>query len=252
MIKKIQTILIDDEHNAVEALSKLLAEYCPQVEVIAKAHSADEAYLLIIKHQPDLIFLDIQMPSGSGFDLLTQFPNPDFKVIFATAFDFYALNAIKFSALDYLLKPIAPIDLKEAVAKATTQIKSKQLTDDLQNLINTLQNPRNRKNKINVSTQSGIELIEVNQIVRCEAVNGFTILHLENRKNLVSSRDLKFYNEVFDEYDFYRVHDSHLVSYHHIKKIANADGGIVLMSDTAKVPISRRRKSEFMDWLKNY
>jgi two-component system, LytTR family, response regulator len=252
MIKKLRTILIDDEYNAIEALHKLLLEYCPQVEIIAKTQSVDEAYELILIHQPDLIFLDIQMPSGSGFDLLARFPQPDFKVIFATAYDFYALNAIKFSALDYLLKPIAPTDLKEAVAKAITQIKNKQLTDDLQNLIHTLQNPRSRKNKINVSTQNGIELIEVNHIIRCEAVNGFTILHLDTRNDLVSSRDLKFYQEIFEEYDFYRVHDSHLVSYHHIKRILNNDGGLVLMSDTTQVPISRRRKAEFMDWLKKY
>ncbi len=252
MIKKIRTILIDDEQNAVEALHKLLTEYCPQIEVLEKLNSANEAYHAIISHQPDLIFLDIQMPSGSGFDLLARFPNPDFKVIFATAFDFYALNAIKFSALDYLLKPVAPNDLKEAVSKATIQIRSKQLTDDLQNLIHNLQNPRNRKNKVNISTQSGIELIEIDQIVRCEAVNGFTVLHLDNKKDLVSSRDLKFYQEVLEEYDFYRVHDSHLVSYFHIKRINNNDGGVVLTSDNTQVPISRRRKPEFMDWLKKY
>lgn len=253
MIKPVlSAIIVDDEYNAIEALDKSLSQHCPQVKIVGKAQSADEGYQLILQFQPDLVFLDIQMSTSSGFDLLARFSKPDFKVIFVTAFDFYALNAIKFSALDYLLKPVAPLELKEAVAKAIFQIKEKKLTDDLKNLIRNLQNPRSRKNKINISTQKGIELVEIDDLIRCEAVNGFTIMHLNTRKEIVSSKDLKFYQEILEEYDFFRVHDTHLVSYHHIIRVQNIDGGILLMSDTSEVPIARRRKPDFNEWLKNH
>lgn len=252
MTRNLRAVIVDDEFNAVEALAKSLIEHCPKVTVVGKAFSADEGYQQIVEQQPDLVFLDIQMPPSSGFDLLTRFPNPEFKVIFVTAFDYYALNAIKFSALDYLLKPVMPSDLREAVSKAFTQIKEKRLTDDLKNLLHNLQNPKNRKNKVSIPTQNGIELVEIKQIIRCEAVNGFTILHLDTNKQLVSSRDLKFYQEVLEEYDFYRIHDSHLVSYFHISKVLNSDGGVVLTTDNSQIPIARRRKTEFMDWLKNF
>lgn len=253
MMKPILTaVIVDDEYNAIEALDKSLSQYCPQVNIVGKAQSVDEAYQLILQLQPNLVFLDIQMSTGSGFDLLARFSQPEFKVIFVTAFDFYALNAIKFSALDYLLKPVAPADLKEAVAKAMFQIKEKQLTDDLKNLIRNLQNPRSRKNKINISTQKGIELVEIDDLIRCEAVNGFTIMHLDTKNEIVSSKDLKFYQEILEEYDFFRVHDTHLVSYHHIIRVQNIDGGVLLMSDESQVPIARRRKPEFNEWLKNH
>lgn len=248
----LKAVLVDDEPNSIESLSILLNEFCKEILIVGKANSTQEAQILINRTDPDLVFLDIEMPTGSGFDLLTQFPNPSFKVIFVTAYDRYAINAIKFSALDYLLKPVAVDDLKESVARAVSEIKDRGVFDNLKNLVQTLQNPRSRKNKITIPTQQGIELVEVESIIRCESARGFTILHLPKLKTIVSSRDLKNFQELLEEYDFYRVHDSHLVSYYHIERVLNKDGGVVLTSDNFEIPIARRRKNEFIEWLRKF
>jgi two-component system, LytTR family, response regulator len=244
------TILIDDESHARESLSKMLSLNCPDVLMLDTASSADEAFLKINKLKPDLLFLDVEMPNGTGFDLLTRFPKPSFKVIFVTGFDQYALNAIKFSALDYLLKPINAKELVEAVDKATNQLSNKNDLGDLKNLLSTLQNPRSRKNKLAVPTQQGLEMIEIQEIIRCEAANGYTIIHVQDGKPLLSSRDLKTYQELLEDYDFFRIHDSHLIAHFHVQKVLNEDGGTVVLSNEIKLPIARRRKSDFMDWLK--
>ncbi|MES2519743.1 MAG: LytTR family DNA-binding domain-containing protein [Bacteroidota bacterium] len=244
------TLIVDDEAHARESLSKMLSSNCPNVKILNTASSAEDAYEKILKFNPDLLFLDIEMPNGTGFDLLTRFTKPTFKVIFVTGFDQYALNAIKFSALDYLLKPINAQELKDAVEKASLQFSSQKGMGDLKNLITTLQNPRSRKNKLAVPTQQGLEMIEIQEIIRCEAANGYTIIHLQEGKPLLSSRDLKTYQELLEEYDFFRIHDSHLIAHFHVHKVLNEDGGVVVMSNDAKLPIARRRKSDFLEWLK--
>ena len=244
------TLIVDDEAHARESLSKMLALNFPEIQVLGTASSADEAYEKIIKLNPDLLFLDVEMPNGTGFDLLIRFAKPTFKVVFVTGFDQYALNAIKFSALDYLLKPINAKELKEAVEKATNQLSNQNGLGDLKNFLSTLQNPRSRKNKLAIPTQQGLEMIEIQEIMRCEAANGYTIIYLKNEKPIVSSRDLKTYQELLEDYDFFRIHDSHLVSHLHIQKILNEDGGVLVMSNETKLPIARRRKSDFLEWLK--
>lgn len=244
------TLIIDDEAHACESLSKMLSLNCPDIQILGTASSAKEGFDMISKLNPDLIFLDIEMPNGTGFDLLTHFVKPTFKVVFVTGFDQYALNAIKFSALDYLLKPINANELKEAVEKAKQQMINQRGIGDLKNLIATLQNPRSRKNKLAIPTQQGLEMIEIQEIIHCEAANGYTIIHLQEGKPLLSSRDLKTYQELLEDYDFYRIHDSHLVSHFHVQKVLNEDGGMVVMSSETKLPIARRRKSDFMEWLK--
>ena len=244
------TLIVDDEAHARDSLSKMLTLNYPHIQVLGTASSADEAYEKINKLNPNLLFLDIEMPNGTGFDLLTRFTKPNFKVVFVTGFDQYALNAIKFSALDYLLKPINAKELKETVEKATNQLYNSDGLGDLKNLLFTLQNPRSRKNKLAIPTQQGLEMIEIQEIIRCEAANGYTIIHLRNDKPLLSSRDLKTYQELLEDYDFFRIHDSHLVAHLHVQKVLNEDGGIVVMSNDIKLPIARRRKSNFLDWLK--
>ena len=244
------TLIVDDEAHARESLSKLLSLNYPDIQVLGTASSADEAYEKIIKLNPDLLFLDVEMPNGTGFDLLTRFAKPMFKVVFVTGFDQYALNAIKFSALDYLLKPVNAKELKETVEKAVYQLSNQSGLGDLKNLLSTLQNPRSRKNKLAIPTQQGLEMIEIQEIMRCEAANGYTIIHLRNGKPLLSSRDLKTYQELLEDYDFFRIHDSHLVAHLHLQKVLNEDGGIVVMRNEVKLPIARRRKSDFLEWVK--
>ncbi len=248
----LKALIIDDEQSARDALSMLLTNYCPYVTILGTTDSVKAGSSMILNLKPNLLFLDVDMRGETGFDLLQKFKNPPFKVIFVTAHNEYALNAIKFSALDYLLKPINDVELVNAVQKAKLQLEYEHRVDNLINLFETLKNPRDKKNKIAVATQPGLELVPVEDIIRCEASGGYTVLHLTNKKHIVSSKDLKSFNELLDEYDFYRIHDSHLISYAHIAKVLNEDGGVVLTTDGNKIPISRRRKNDFQAWLKGF
>jgi two-component system, LytTR family, response regulator len=249
---KLTAIVVDDEPNGVEALCQSLQYYCPEVELLGVAHNIIEAQDLITKHKPQVVFLDIEMPEGTGFDLLAQYKHPDFKVIFVTGYDHYALNAIKFSALDYLLKPVAPDDLQQAVSKAIAQVREQGILDNFQALLQNLKNPRNRSNRITIPTQRETEFVEVGNIIRCEAKSGITMIYLQNAKPIASARDLKIYQELLEDYGFFRVHDSHIISYHHIRKILNQDGGLVQTTDNAQIPIARRRKQDFMEWMNEF
>ena len=248
----LKALIIDDEQSARDALSILLTNYCPDVTILGSADSVATGARNILTLKPNLLFLDVEMRGETGFDLLQQFNNPSFKVIFVTGHNQYALNAIKFSALDYLLKPINDVELVNAVQKARLQLEYSHRMDNLINLFDTLKNPRDKKNKIAVATQPGLELIPVEDIIRCEASGGYTILHLKNKKPIISSKDLKNFNELLEDYDFYRIHDSHLIAYSHISKVLNEDGGVVLTTDGIKIPISRRRKNDFQVWLKGF
>lgn len=248
----LKALIIDDEQSARDALSILLTNYCLDVTILGTADDVPTGSQMILNLKPDLLFLDIEMRGVTGFDLLQQFKNPYFKVIFVTGHNQYALNAIKFSALDYLLKPINAVELVNAVQKAKLQIEYEHRVDNLLNLFETLKNPKDKKNKIAVVSQPGIELIPVEDIIRCEASGGYTVLHLRNNKKIISSKDLKSFAELLEDYDFFRIHDSHLISYAHISKVLTEDGGVVLTSDGNKIPISRRRKNEFQDWLKGF
>ena len=248
----LKALIIDDEQSARDALSMLLTNYCPDVAILGTADSVATGLFKIQTLQPNILFLDVEMRGETGFDLLQKFSNPIFKVIFVTGHNQYALNAIKFSALDYLLKPISDVELVNAVQKARLQLEYEHRVDNLLNLFETLKNPKDKKNKIAVATQPGLELIPVADIIRCEASGGYTILHLKNKKPIISSKDLKSFNELLEDYDFYRIHDSHLIAYLHISKVLNEDGGVVLTTDNIKVPISRRRKNDFQTWLKGF
>ena len=248
----LNALIIDDEQSARNALAILLTTYCSDITVLGTADSVAVGAQKILTLKPNLLFLDVEMRGETGFDLLQKFSNPNFKVIFVTGHDQYALNAIKFSALDYLLKPINDVELVNAVQKARLQLEYEHRVDNLLNLFDTLKNPKDKKNKIAVATQPGLELIPVEDIIRCEASGGYTILHLKNKKHIISSKDLKSFSELLEDYDFYRIHDAHLIAYSHISKILNEDGGVVLTTDGIKIPISRRRKNDFQAWLKGF
>jgi two-component system, LytTR family, response regulator len=245
----IKALIVDDELHARDVLDNMLAAYCPQVMVIGKADSVEAAHQLIQKNKPDLVFLDIEMQGETGFELLERFPTPFFKVIFVTAYDHYAIKAIKLSALDYILKPISEADLLAAVDKADEQINTNNQLGKLQNLLTTLRNPKDMRNKIVVNSQIGTELIEIEDIVRCEASGSYTVLYLKNQRSIMSSKNLKSFQALLEDYQFFRVHDSHLIGYKYINKVLNDEGGMVLTSTNERIPISRRRKNDFQDWL---
>lgn len=199
-------IIVDDENRSVETLKIILQQFCSnEVEI---ANSIQEAYTLIHSASLNIVFLDVEMPHGSGFDLLERIPKPNFEVIFTTGFDRYAVTAIKFSALDYLLKPINIEEVKEAVSKAKKRIEEKHTQNNLEHLINNLRHPRDKNNKIPISVVNGFQFVPVNTIVYCEADDDYTYIHLTDNQKLTVSKNIKEFEDILANYDFFRIHHS--------------------------------------------
>ncbi len=236
----IRYILVDDERNNLENLQFLLQEHCPALEFVGAARSVQEGQQLIRAAVPDLIFLDIQMPGETGFDLLRSIDKPAFEVIFVTAYDQYGIQAIKFSALDYLLKPVAIEELIQAVDKATEKIKSKQQNKNISNLLAYLEKPKTESLRIALPTMKETHYVKLEEIIRCEASDNYTLFFLQNGENILVSKTLKEYDDLLRTHNFQRVHQSHLVNMQFVKSLLKEDGGTLLLSDKTKIPISRQ------------
>ena len=241
MQMKIKAIIIEDERHNREKLLQMITVHCPAVEIGAVCSSVGEGRESIITNHPDLIFLDIEMPDGNGFSLLENLPYIDFEVIFVTAYDYYGIKAIKFSALDYLLKPVDTVDLIAAVEKAKGIILQKQENLRLRNM---LENARrsNADKMLALSMSDKVEFIEVAAIVRCESDGNYTTFYLKNGEKLLISKTLKEYDELLTPYGFLRVHQSHLINLKEIKSFIKTDGGYIKMKDGSSVSISRQRR----------
>ncbi len=246
---KIKAIIVDDEQHNRENLKQLISEYCQDVVVMNVCASAEEARKSIAQSYPDLVFLDIEMPGENAFSLLESLEFIDFEVIFVTAFDQYGIKAIKFSALDYILKPIDPNDLMAAIAKAKSKLSQKQENLRLQNL---LENTRraNTDKMIALSLSDKIEFVEVSSIIRCESDSNYTTFYLKNGEKLLVSKTLKEFEELLSPYGFLRVHQSHLINLKEIKSYIKSDGGYIRMKDGATVSISRQRREMVMEVIK--
>lgn len=244
----IKAILVDDELHGLETLSILLADYCPEVKVMEKCPSAKKALDAIEKQKPDLVFLDIEMPVMNGFELLEQFDQIPFSVIFTTSYDQYAIKAIRFSALDYLLKPVDPKELVAAVHKITKQ-KHPPSNEQLEMLMSQLQHKESKFTKIAVPTLEGFELIPADDIVRCEADDNYTHLFLKNKTKIIASRTLKEMEEQFGAFTYFlRVHHSYIVNLNEVSKYVRGDGGYLVMTDGATVNVSRSRKEALLKY----
>ncbi|WP_316743926.1 LytTR family DNA-binding domain-containing protein [Pedobacter antarcticus] len=241
----ISAIIIDDELINISNLKALLTRHCPQIEVIASATSADEARTAVLSLQPDVLFLDIEMPGKNGFDFLKSLKNPEFDVVFVTAYDTYGIMAIKFSALDYLLKPINVAELKSTINKIERSVSIKKENLRLNNLLQLLDKKTvDDSQKIALPTQKETYLVPVKEIVSCESSNNYTTFYLTNGAEYVISKPLYEYEELLSPYGFIRCHQSHLVNKTHIGSIRNEDSGYLIMNPIArKVPISKQRKS---------
>lgn len=248
---KIRTIIIDDEEGARESLNNILNRYFDDVEVVAKAPNIDEGEKAIHANSPDLVFLDIEMPFGNAFDLLERFEDFDFDIIFITAYDQYAIQAIKFSALDYLLKPIDPDDLKQALDRFRTRRDAKKNTsgEAYNALIQNLSNEKKVPTRVGIPESDGVRFVAIDQIVRCESDGNYTLIYLKDKTKILSSKTLGDYETMFVPNDFFRVHRSHLVNMPHIKKYVKGEGGYVIMSDDSEVEVARRKKNEFLEEL---
>ncbi|HYG40676.1 MAG TPA: LytTR family DNA-binding domain-containing protein [Cytophagales bacterium] len=245
---KIRTVIIDDEQGARETLKKLIDLYCPGVQVVAEAEGVEEGLKTIKANDPDLVLLDIKMNDGTGFDLLKRIENPDFKIIFITAFDEFALSAIKFSALDYLLKPVEPEDLISSVHKAEQALEQNILNLKIKTL---LHNIEKENKKLTVKTAECYHILAINEIIRCEADGNYTHFFLTNRRKISVSITLKEYEELLTQYQFFRLHHSHLINLHQVERFDKRNGGAIIMKDKSLVPVAVRKKERLIQLLEN-
>lgn len=245
----IRSVIIDDEPNNVENLRTIIGTYCPGIDVIATASNATEGIEAIKTYQPDLVFLDIQMPGGSGFDVLRAFNTIYFEIIFITAYDQYGIQAIKFSALDYLLKPIDINEFRTAIEKAKEKISAKRQNHNIENLLEYIKSGQRDSPKLALPTLTEIRYIKVDTIIRCEAENNYTTFYLDNGEQILVCKTLKEYDELLQPHRFIRPHQSHLVNLRFVKSYLKEDGGTLLLSDQTKVPISRQNKDKVKEQL---
>lgn len=238
-----KVILVDDEQSNIDNITALLKKYCPRLNVLAAATDIYEAQKLINHHQPDLVFLDIQMGEQTGFDLLGLISEKNFEVVFITAFDKYGIEAIKFAALDYLLKPVVIADLVLAVNKAEDKITTRDKNQQLHFLINHLKSGDQSPKKIALPQLHEVRYVSVNEIIRCEADNSYTFFYLSGNERILISRSIKEYSELLKPLGFVRAHQSHLVNKTFVKSWLKEDGGSLLLSNGDKVPVSRPNRN---------
>lgn len=243
-------IIIEDEPQAISALKEELKLHCPNLMLLGVAMSVKEAIKKIKVLKPELIFLDIQLSDGSGFDILDHFDNVDFKIIFTTAYSEYALQAIKFSALDYLLKPINSKELKTAVNKVYTE-SQKDLLKKMDVFFKNYRTEDSFK-KIALQTSEGIFIYDISNIIKCISDGNYTKIHFANQKKVLVSKTLKDLEEMLASQNFERIHHSHIINLNHLISYNNKDGGYVVMSDKSTLTVSQRRKSGFIKKLENF
>ncbi|MFT3680556.1 MAG: LytTR family DNA-binding domain-containing protein [Ferruginibacter sp.] len=238
-------IIIDDEAKGRLALRQKLTDYCPEVTIVAEADSGQEGILLINKHTPDILFLDIEMPRMNGFEMLNNLAEKNFHLIFTTAYDQYAIRAIKYAAFDYLLKPVDVEELINTIHKLTNTGVShtKKQAELLQQNIN---HPKKLMNKLAIPTLEGLLFFDINDIEYLEAQSNYTNIYFNNKSKIIASKTLKEFEELLPVDKFFRVHHSYLINLNYIKKYIKGDGGQVELQSGAYVDIARRKKEEFM------
>lgn len=246
----IRTVIVDDERNNISNLEGLLMKHCPSVEVVTYAMNAEEGVEKISHHQPDLVFLDIQMPGKNGFEMLQALPNHDFEIIFVTAFDQYGIKAIKFSAIDYLLKPVNIEELKTAVDKVIEKHKKKSENLRLENLLGLLQNQQQKaSHRLALATVKETRFVSTDEIIRCESSNAYTSFYLSGGQKIVVSKPIFEYEELLKDYGFIRCHQSHLVNKLKVKSWIRKEGDHLLMEDNSQIPVSRNKKESVSEAL---
>jgi len=239
-----KAILVDDEQPNLDNLRALLNTYCPQVQVCGTALNAENAKALIYTHKPDLLFLDIQMPGQNGFDLLRTL-HRDFEVIFVTAYDQYAIQALRFAAIDYLLKPVDIHELQQAVDRAIQQHRAKEQNQQLENLLHLLHSRQNKdEQRLALATTKETRFVKTGEIIRCESSNNYTTFFLADATQLLVCKPIYEFEEILKDYGFLRCHQSHLVNRTYIKSWKKEQGDSLLLSDGAEIPVSRGKKDE--------
>lgn len=247
-MSKIKALLIDDEPKALAILKNKIERLCPNLTVIGETQSPKEGLILIEQLKPHLVFLDIAMPEMSGFDVLAKIDNPDFEIIFATAFDNYAIEAINHCAIGYLVKPIDNKLLIDAVNKATINIEQKTALEKNKQLIQNLGIQSFQHKKLVIPSTEGLEFVKIENIKFCEGIDGYTKIHFANQKPILSSNSIGHFKKLLDDRLFYMVHKSYVINLYYIEKYLN-EGYVVLEGDH-KIPVSRNRRQAFLESFK--
>jgi two-component system LytT family response regulator len=241
----LNAIIIDDELNGRIALKQKLHDYCPEVKVVAEAENGYKGLEMIRTHQPQLVFLDIEMPEMDGFEMLIQLPGKKFHIVFTTAYDQYAIKAIKYAAFDYLLKPIDIEELKSTIDRIRLQVIPEHTVQKLETLEqNLLTKPF--LNKIAIPTLEGLLFFDISQIIRLEAQSNYTNIYFEDHPRLMASRTLKDFEEILPTDIFFRLHNSHIINMQFMKRYLKGDGGQVELKNGDYIMVSRRKKEEFL------
>ena len=242
----LKAIIIDDEANSRNALRQKLMNHCPEVNIIAECENGEEGIKSIETNKPDIIFLDVEMPRMNGFTMLQQLHQHDFEIIFITAYDHYAIKAIKYSALDYLVKPVEVSDLKIAVGKAALKRKSSSGNMALETLLHNLMSKQKEQHRIAIPSMEGLQFVEISDIIYLEANSNYSTFHLTGNKKITVSKTLKDFEELLPQSVFIRIHHSYIININCIEKYVKGDGGQVLMKNGALLDVARRKKEEFM------
>jgi two-component system LytT family response regulator len=242
-----RSVIIDDEILVARNLQLLLGRYCPEVTVEGIAHSARDAEQLIRDQSPDVVFLDVEMPHGNGLDLLKKFDKIDFGIIFVTAFDHYAVRAIKYSAIDYLLKPVDVDELKAAVQKAQLQLKSKSVNVGLNLLLQNLAQPASRLQKLTLPTMDGMIFVNIDDILYCKSEGNYTYFYLVNGQIPMVTKQIGIYEDLLPEPLFCRIHRQYIINVNKVSKYIKGRGGYVVMSDGKIIDVAARKKDDFLN-----
>jgi two-component system LytT family response regulator len=237
----IKAIIVDDEPYCCETIASLLEEYCHNIEVTGVYQNGADALSSILKQSPDLVFLDVEMPKLNGFEMLEKLPVINFDIIFTTSYDQYALKAIRFSAIDYLLKPIDREELQKAVQKVIHR-SQRTITQQVEILMQKLHQPAKSIGKIALPTMEGLQMIPVDSIISCESDSNYTIVLLKAKKKIIVSSTLKEIEETLEDHSFARVHRSYLVNLNEVEKYVKGEGGYLIMSDGTMIDVSRNKK----------
>jgi two-component system LytT family response regulator len=245
----IKAILIDDELHSMETLKIEISRHVPNIEIIGTANSGEKGIALINSLKPDLVFLDIEMPWMNGFEMLQKLGKVDFNLIFVTAYDSYAIEAFKFSAMGYILKPVQKEDLIEAMERLDAE-KSSGISDThFQNLIENLSHRNAKFPKIALSTAESFEFVRVDNILRCEADKNYTNIFLKDNTKFFLAKTLKEIEAMLKNHGFIRTHQSHLINPMYIKRFVKSDGGYIIMEDGSQVAVARARKDKLMEYI---
>lgn len=245
----ITAILIDDERKALAILKNKIERLCPNISIIGETQIPEEGLTLIEELNPQLVFLDVAMPVMSGFDLLGKIENPTFEIIFVTAFDNYAIEAINHCAIGYLVKPVDNQDLIKTVHKAIQNIDDKTALEKNRLLIDNLGVRKFQNKKIVIPSQEGLEFVKISDIICCEGTNGYTTIHFSNRKSILSSNSIGHFFKLLENQNFYLVHKSYLINLDYIEKYLNE--GYIILTNNLKIPVSRNKRSDFLNSLKS-